>query len=141
MSITSEATTLWTGDLKSGSGSLGLDSSGAAEFPVNWKARSDGEKGVTNPEELLGAAHSACYSMALSNILTSFGTTPQSIQTTAAVTFDPAQGITGSHLLVNARVPGISEADFDRLADEAKRTCPVSRALTGISITLEANLA
>jgi osmotically inducible protein OsmC len=79
--------------------------------------------------------------MALSNILTSFGTTPQSIQTTAAVTFDPAQGITGSHLLVNARVPGISEADFDRLADEAKRTCPVSRALTGISITLEANLA
>jgi lipoyl-dependent peroxiredoxin len=141
MSITSEATTLWSGDLAGGSGTLGLDSSGAAQFPVNWKARSEGEKGVTNPEELLGAAHSACFSMALANILATFGNPPESIQTTAAVTFDPSHGITGSHLLVNAQVPGISEEDFERLADEAKRTCPVSRALTGISITLEANLA
>jgi osmotically inducible protein OsmC len=141
MAITSEATTVWNGDLTSGTGTLSLDSSKAATFPVNWRARSEGEEGVTNPEELLGAAHAACYSMAFSNILSSFGTKPESIQTTAAVTFDPAQGITGSHLLVNATVPGISEEDFQRLADEAKRTCPVSRALAGIPITIEAELA
>ncbi|HWU46289.1 MAG TPA: OsmC family protein [Humibacter sp.] len=141
MAITSEATTVWNGDLTSGTGTLSLDSSKAATFPVNWRARSEGEEGVTNPEELLGAAHAACYSMAFSNILSSFGTKPESIQTTAAVTFDPAQGITGSHLLVNATVPGISEEDFQRLADEAKRTCPVSRALAGIPITIEADLA
>ncbi|WP_308468392.1 OsmC family peroxiredoxin [Rathayibacter soli] len=141
MAITSEATTLWNGDLMSGEGTLALDSSEAAQFPVNWKARSSGETGVTNPEELLAAAHSACFSMALSNILATFGTPPTSIQTTAAVTFDPAQGITGSHLLVNATVPGIADEDFQRLADEAGRTCPVSRALSGIPITLEASLA
>jgi peroxiredoxin, OsmC subfamily len=140
MAITSEATTIWKGDLFGGSGNLTLDSSQAATFPVDWRARSEGEEGVTNPEELLGAAHAACFSMAFSNALSSFGTKPESIQTTAAVTFDPAQGITGSHLLVNATVPGISEEDFQRLADEAKRTCPVSRALAGIPITLEAEL-
>jgi len=141
MAITSEATAIWNGDLTGGSGTLNLDSSKAATFPVNWKARSQGEEGTTNPEELLGAAHAACYSMAFSNILSSFGTAPESIQTTAAVTFDPAQGITSSHLLVSASVPGIGEEDFQRLADEAKRTCPVSRALSGIAITLEAELA
>ncbi|HWD62009.1 MAG TPA: OsmC family peroxiredoxin [Humibacter sp.] len=141
MAITSEATTVWRGDLKSGSGELNLDSSGAAHFDVNWRARSEGSSGVTTPEELLGAAHSSCFAMAFSNILAEFGTPPQSIQVTAAVTFDPAQGITGSHLLVNAAVPGLEEADFQRLADEAKRTCPVSRALVGIPITIEAELA
>jgi len=141
MSITSEATTVWTGDLKSGSGSLTLDSSKSAQFSVDWKARSEGESGVTTPEELLGAAHSSCFSMALSTALASFGTPPESIQATAAVTFDPAQGITGSHLLVSARVPGISADDFQRIAEDAKKTCPVSRALVGIPITLEASLA
>jgi osmotically inducible protein OsmC len=141
MAVTSESTTVWTGDLKSGSGRVTLDSSRAAELDVNWKARSEGGGEVTTPEELLGAAHAACFSMAFSNVLAGFGTPPESIQTTAAVTFDPAQGITGSHLLVNARVPGVSEEDFQRLADEAKRTCPVSRALVGIPITLEATLA
>jgi osmotically inducible protein OsmC len=78
--------------------------------------------------------------MAFSNILASFGTTPESVQTTAAVTFDPAQGVTGSHLLVHAVVPGIADEDFQRLAEEAKATCPVSRALVGIPITIEARL-
>jgi osmotically inducible protein OsmC len=141
MALTSEATTVWNGDLMSGSGTLTLDSSHAATFQVNWKARSTGDSGVTNPEELLGAAHAACFSMAFANILATFGAAPESIQTTAAVTFDPAEGVTGSHLLVNASVPGISEQDFQRLADEAKRTCPVSRALAGIPITIEAELA
>ncbi|WP_223690915.1 OsmC family peroxiredoxin [Leifsonia poae] len=141
MAVTSEATTVWNGDLKSGNGTVTLDSSHTAEFPVTWAARSEGAAGVTTPEELLGAAHAACFSMAFSNILSGFGTTPESIQVTAAVTFDPAQGITGSHLLVSARVPGLAADDFQRLAEEAKSTCPVSRALVGIPITIEANLA
>lgn len=141
MSVTSEATTLWFGDLMSGSGTTSLDSSDAAEFPVTWAARSEGETGKTNPEELLGAAHSACYSMAFSNALAKNGTPPESLQVTAAVTFEAGVGITGSHLLVSAKVPGLAEADFQRLADEAKTGCPVSKALAGIPITLEASLA
>lgn len=141
MAITSEATTFWSGDLFSGSGTTSLDSSDAAEFPVTWAARSEGEIGRTNPEELLGAAHSACFSMAFSNELAKAGHAPESLQVTAAVTFQPGEGITGSHLLVSAKVPGISEADFERIAEEAKQNCPVSQALAGVSITLEASLA
>ena len=141
MSVTSEATTLWFGDLTSGSGTTSLDSSDAAEFPVTWAARSEGVSGQTNPEELLGAAHSACYSMAFSNALAKNGTPPESLQVTAAVTFEPGTGITGSHLLVSAKIAGISEDDFQRLAAEAKAGCPVSQALAGIPITLEASLA
>lgn len=141
MAVTSEATTLWFGDLLNGSGTTSLDSSDAAEFPVTWAARSEGELGRTNPEELLGAAHSACYSMAFSNALAQAGHAPESLQVTAAVTFQPGEGITGSHLLVSAKVAGISEADFERLAEDAKQNCPVSKALAGIPITLEASLA
>jgi osmotically inducible protein OsmC len=141
MALTSEATTLWFGDLFTGSGTTSLDSSDAAEFPVSWQARAEGEVGKTNPEELLGAAHSACYSMAFANALKEFGTPPESLQVTAAVTFVPGEGIKGSHLLVSAKVPGISEEDFEKLAEDAKANCPVSQALAGISITLEASLA
>ena len=141
MALTSEATTLWFGDLSSGSGTTSLDSSDAGEFPVDWKARSEGESGRTNPEELLGAAHSACYSMALSNALGKAGHAPESLQVTAAVTFQPGEGITGSHLLVSAKVPGIDAEEFQRFADDAKANCPVSKALAGIPITLEASLA
>jgi osmotically inducible protein OsmC len=141
MALTSEATTLWFGDLTSGSGTTSLDSSDAGEFPVTWQARSEGEVGRTNPEELLGAAHSACYSMAFSNILAKAGHAPESLQVTAAVTFQPGDGITGIHLLVSAKIPGIDPGEFQRLADDAKQNCPVSKALTGTTITLEASLA
>ncbi len=141
MALTSEATTLWFGDLKSGKGTTSLDSSDAAEFPVTWGARSEGEAGKTNPEELIAAAHSACFSMAFSNALGQNGTPPESLQVTAAVTFVPGEGITGSHLLVSAKIPGLSEEDFQRLAEDAKANCPVSQALAGIPITLEASLA
>jgi len=141
VSITSEATTLWLGDLMTGSGTTSLDSSDAAEFPVSWQARANSTAGKTNPEELLGAAHSACFSMAFANALASHGTPPQSLQVTAAVTFEPGTGITGSHLLVSAKVAGLTDADFQRLAADAKVNCPVSQALTGITITLEASLA
>ncbi|MFZ2963898.1 MAG: OsmC family peroxiredoxin [Rhodoglobus sp.] len=141
MAVTSESTTLWFGDLTNGSGTTSLDSSDAAEFPVTWAARSEGAAGMTNPEELLGAAHSACYSMAFSSSLARNGTPPESLQVTAAVTFVPGEGITGSHLLVSAKVPGLSDEDFQRIAAEAKDGCPVSKALAGIPITLEAGLA
>ena len=141
MALTSESTTVWNGTLFEGSGHTRLDSSKVAEFDMDWKARSEGEAGVTNPEELLAAAHSACFSMAFSLALAQAGHTPESIQTTAAVTFQPGEGITGSHLLVSARVPGITEAEFERIADEAKDNCPISKALGGTTITIEAELA
>jgi lipoyl-dependent peroxiredoxin len=141
MALTSEATTLWFGDLQSGSGTTSLDSSDAAEFPVSWQARSVGEVGKTNPEELLGAAHSACYSMALSAGLAANGTPPESLQVTAAVTFVPGEGIKGSHLLVSGKVPGLNADEFQKFAEDAKANCPVSKALAGIPITLEASLA
>tara|TARA_Y100000814_G_scaffold282520_1_gene247660 strand:+ start:1157 stop:1582 length:426 start_codon:yes stop_codon:yes gene_type:complete len=141
MTVTSEATTLWFGDLTSGSGTTSLDSSDAAEFPVTWAGRSEGVTGQTNPEELLGAAHSACFSMAFSNELARAGFPPESLQVTAAVTFQPGEGITGSHLLVSAKIPGIGEEQFEAIAESAKQNCPVSQALTGIPITLEASLA
>lgn len=140
MALTSEATTLWFGDLTSGTGTTSLDSSDAAEFPVTWQARSEGEAGRTNPEELLGAAHSACYCMALSNALGNAGHAPESLQVTAAVTFQPGEGITGSHLLVNAKVPGLTAEEFQTFAEDAKSNCPVSKALAGTTITLEATL-
>jgi osmotically inducible protein OsmC len=141
MAVTSEATTLWFGDLMGGSGTTSLDSSDAAEFPVSWQARAEGEIGKTNPEELLGAAHSACYSMAFANALAENGTPPESLQVTAAVTFVPGEGIKGSHLLVTAKIADLSDDDFQRLAEDAKANCPVSQALAGIPITLEASLA
>lgn len=141
MAVTSESTTLWFGSLTEGHGTTSLDTSDSAEFPVTWAARSEGVAGKTNPEELLGAAHSACYSMALSHALTGAGHAPESLQVTAAVTFQPGEGITGSHLLVNAKVPGLTPEAFAEFAEDAKNNCPVSAALAGVSITLEATLA
>lgn len=140
MSVTSEATASWKGSLFEGSGEVALESSNQGPFAVDWKARSEGSTSVTTPEELLGAAHAACFSMALSNALSGNGTPPTSIETTASVTFVPGTGITGSHLNVSAVVPGLGADDFARLAAEAKAGCPVSQALTGIEITLEASL-
>ncbi len=141
MALTSEATTLWFGDLQTGSGTTSLDSSDAGEFPVTWQARSEGQPGRTNPEELLGAAHSACFSMAFSAKLAGAGHAPESLQVTAAVTFQPGEGITGIHLLVSAKVPGLDAEEFQKIAEDAKANCPVSQALAGTTITLEASLA
>jgi len=109
-----------------------------------WKAAGGKVVGYiceTVPEELIAAAHSSCFSMAFSNALAQNGTPPESIDTTASVTFTPGTGITGSHLNVNAVVPGLEREDFDRIAADAKVNCPVSQALAGIEITLEATLA
>ena len=141
MAATRTAHTVWNGDLMTGAGNTTLDSSGLGNFDVTWKARAEAAEGKTSPEELIAAAHSACFSMAFSNALAQAGHTAEEINTKADVTFQPGTGITGSHLTLAARVPGISADDFQRLAEEAKTGCPVSAALTGIEITLDATLA
>ena len=141
MTVTSEATAVWKGGLIDGSGNVTLQSSGNGTFEVNWRARSEGSTSVTTPEELIAAAHSSCFNMAFSLALAENGTPPTSVETTASVTFTPGTGITGSHLNVNAVVPGLEQEDFDRIAADAKANCPVSQALAGIEITLEASLA
>lgn len=140
MALTSEATAIWKGTLFEGSGEVTLDSSGLATFPVNWKARAEGVENMTNPEEMLAAAHSSCFCMALSLALAQAGHPAESIQTTAAVTFEAGKGVLGSHLLVSARVPGLTEEEFERFAEDAKQNCPISQALA-IPITIEAELA
>lgn len=141
--VTSTASTAWKGDLLSGSGTTTLETSKLGTFDLSWKARSEeAAQGTTSPEELLGAAHAACYSMQFSNMLAENDTPPTSLDTSADVTFDlSAGGISGIALTVTAQVDGIEDADFQRLAEEAKSTCPVSKALGGVDITLTASLA
>ncbi|AFR10968.1 MULTISPECIES: OsmC family protein [Nocardiopsis] len=141
MATTRKSTTHWEGSLMEGSGTVSLDSSGVGTFDVTWPSRAEQANGRTSPEELLGAAHSTCFSMALSHGLSQAGTPPETVDTSAEVTFQPGTGITGVHLTVQARVPGISEEDFQRAAENAKANCPVSQALTGTEITLSAELA
>jgi osmotically inducible protein OsmC len=140
MAATRTAHTVWNGDLMSGSGQTTLDSSGLGTFDVTWKARTEAAGGKTSPEELIAAAHASCFSMAFSNMLAQTGHAPEEVNTKADVTFVPGTGITGSHLTVSARIPGISEEEFQRIAGEAKTGCPVSGALASIEITLEASL-
>jgi len=141
MPVTSEATATWNGSLMEGSGNVAFSSSHLGTFPLNWKARSEGSDTTTTPEELIAAAHSSCFSMALSHALAENGTPPDRVNTTASVTFKPGTGITGSHLNVNATVPGLTQEKFQEIAEGAKTGCPVSQALSGIEITLEATLA
>ncbi|GAA1151215.1 peroxiredoxin [Microbacterium oxydans] len=124
-----------------GSGTVAFSSSHLGTFPINWKARSEGSDTTTTPEELIAAAHASCFSMALSHALAENGTPPERVNTTASVTFKPGVGITGSHLNVNATVPNLTPEAFQEIANGAKTGCPVSQALSGIDITLEATLA
>ena len=140
MSVTSMASAAWQGSLIEGAGSVTFESSGLGRFDVNWKARSEGSGSVTTPEELIAAAHASCFSMALSHALAGNGTPPQSVNTSSAVTFVPGTGITGSHLTVRAVVPGLDAEKFAELAEGAKAGCPVSQALAGVEITLDATL-
>ncbi|MCO4256581.1 OsmC family protein [Pseudarthrobacter cellobiosi] len=140
MAATRTAHTVWNGDLMTGSGQTTLDSSGLGTFEVTWKARTEAAEGKTSPEELIAAAHASCFSMAFSNMLAQAGHAPEEVNTKADVTFVPGTGITGSHLTMSAKIPGISEEEFQRIAGEAKTGCPVSGALASIEITLDASL-
>src|SRR4051794_27851265 len=141
MATTRTAKTRWDGSLIDGSGEVTLESSGLGSYEVTWASRAEDPNGRTSPEELIAAAHSACFSMALSHALAQAGHTPQRLETSADVTFQPGEGITGIKLMVRGFVPGISPTDFAEAAEGAKTNCPVSKALTGTTITLDATLA
>ncbi|NJQ00280.1 OsmC family protein [Streptomyces zingiberis] len=140
MATTRTAHTVWEGNLLEGRGSVTLDSSGAGEYPVTWASRAEEPAGRTSPEELIAAAHSSCFSMALSNGLAKAGTPPTRLTTHAEVTFQPGTGITGIHLTVRGEVPGLDGEAFTAAAEDAKANCPVSQALAGTTITLSASL-
>ncbi|MFF7467901.1 OsmC family peroxiredoxin [Streptomyces sp. NPDC008092] len=141
MATTRTAHTVWEGSLTEGNGVITFDSSGIGEQPVTWASRSQEANGRTSPEELIAAAHSSCFSMALSHALTGAGTPPTKLVTNADVTFQPGTGITGIHLTVEGTVPGLDQDGFVAAAEDAKKNCPVSQALTGTTITLDAKLA
>lgn len=141
MATTRTANTRWEGSLMEGKGQVTFQSSGLGTYDVTWPSRAEEPNGRTSPEELIAAAHSACFSMALSNGLAQAGTTANSLETKAEVTFQPGTGITGIRLSVRGDVPGISAEQFEEAAQNAKANCPVSKALTGTEITLDASLA
>ncbi|MDI3385330.1 OsmC family protein [Streptomyces sp. B-S-A8] len=135
------AHTVWEGNLLEGTGKVALDSSGIGQYPVSWPSRAEEPNGKTSPEELIAAAHSSCFSMALSHGLSQAGTPPTKLVTQAEVTFQPGEGITGILLIVEGDVPGLDQAAFLKAAEDAKANCPVSQALSGTEISLRANLA
>jgi osmotically inducible protein OsmC len=141
MATTRYASTHWEGSLFEGAGKVTLETSGVGSYDVSWPARAEEANGKTSPEELIAAAHSSCFSMALSNGLAKAGTPPTSLDTRAAVEFTPGTGITGIRITVTGVVEGISNEDFVAAAEDAKANCPVSQALAGTTITLEASLA
>lgn len=141
MATTRTAHTVWNGALQDGEGTVTFDSSGMGSQPVSWPARAEEPGGKTSPEELIAGAHSSCFSMALSGALGKAGTPPTRLTTKAEVTFKPGTGITGIHLTVEGEVPGIDESAFASAAEDAKKNCPVSQALTGTDITVTASLA
>ncbi len=143
---TRTARTAWNGTLQDGSGQVELSSSKLGTYEVSWPKRiSDEADGTTSPEELIAASHSACFSMALSGEIAKAGGTPQSLEVTADVGFGPdTEGggfrLTGIKLTVRAEVEGLDADGFQQAAQAAKVGCPVSKALTGVDITLDAAL-
>lgn len=143
---TRTARTAWNGPLETGSGQVEMTSSKVGTFEVSWPKRAADEAGgFTSPEELVAAAHSACFAMSLSAVIAQAGGTPESLEVTADVSIgpDPAGGfhLTGILLKVVGEVTGLDEDGFRKAAEEAKAGCPISKALTGVAITLEASLA
>ena len=140
MATTRTANAHWEGSLMEGQGKVELASSQIGSYPVTWPSRAEEPNGRTSPEELIAAAHSTCFSMALSHGLAGAGTPPKTVDTSADVTFQPGEGITGITLKVRAEVPGLTAEAFAEAAEDAKKNCPVSQALAGVEISLEAEL-
>ena len=144
MATDRRAEVTWNGSLMDGSGTIRSTTSGSiGELGVSWAARSeDATGGKTSPEELIAAAHAACFSMALSHGLAQAGNAPEKLDTSATVTFQPGEGITKIALTVEGVVPGVDETAFREAAETAKANCPVSKALAGVpEISLDARLA
>jgi osmotically inducible protein OsmC len=145
MAAVRTATVTWNGDLESGAGSVSAGTTQLfTDLPVSWASRTEAPDGRTSPEELLAAAHAACFAMAFSGGLARRGTPPEHLHVEAEVTFDKvgdAWSVVSSRLTVLGHVDGISDADFDAAAHEAKDGCPISRALKGnVEITVEPTL-
>jgi osmotically inducible protein OsmC len=136
-----KASAVWKGNLKDGKGTISTDSGVLSNTQYSFATRFENGKG-TNPEELIAAAHAGCFTMALSAQLGNAGITPESLETTAALSLDKLDSgwtITKIHLDVTARIPGASQAAFDKAAEEAKAGCPISRLLKA-EITMTAKL-
>ena len=142
MATDRRAEVTWRGDLLKGEGTITSVGSGSfGPLDVTWASRAEDPQGRTSPEELLAAAHAACYSMALSHGLAGAGSPPESLEVSATVTFVPGTGITRSALTVTGRVPGIDAGAFQDAAEAAKDGCPVSSALAGnVELSVEATL-
>jgi lipoyl-dependent peroxiredoxin len=143
---TRTAQTHWTGSLQEGSGQVELTSSGVGTYDVSFPKRAADEAGgTTSPEELIAAAHSSCFAMQLSAFIAEAGGTPQTLDVQADVTLGPDKAggfaISGIKLTVRGQVDGLDAAGFEKAAQAAKDGCPVSKALTGTAITLDAALA
>ncbi len=140
MATTRTAQTTWEGSLQEGSGSVELQSSGVGTFDVSWPSRAESANGKTSPEELIAAAHSACFSMALSNEIAQNGGTPQSLEIGADVTLgpDPAGGFKLTKILIDVtgEVEGLDQSGFEKAVQAAKAGCPVSKALAAVDIEL-----
>jgi osmotically inducible protein OsmC len=139
--LVSTANAAWQGGLADGSGTVSLASGAAGPLPVSWASRTEAANGKTSPEELIGAAHAACYSMALSHEIAALGGTPKELDVTAKVTFavtEDGAGVAGVALSVSGSVDGLDADGFAKAAQLAKENCPVSRALA-VPITLSVN--
>ena len=137
------ATTSWGGDLAHGNGNVTGASGGLGDLPVTWASRTQRSDGKTSPEELIAAAHASCFSMALAHGLTEAGHPPEHLDVSAKVTLDEKDGaptVTTSELTVSGSVPGIDQAAFEQAAGDAGKGCPVSRALAGLEITVNATI-
>ena len=143
MATDRKAAAVWQGDLMNGSGTIEQVGSGAfGPLDVSWASRSEEPNGKTSPEELIAAAWAACFALALSNGLAKAGNPPEKLETSATVTFQPGEGITRGALTVRGTVPGLDADGFRDAAEDAKRNCPVSQALSGIpDVSLDAELA
>jgi lipoyl-dependent peroxiredoxin len=141
MATESSASTIWRGSLEKGSGTTHPDSGAFPDVEVTWAARTARSAGKTSPEELLAAAHASCFCMALSHELAEAGHEPEQLNATATVAFVPGEGVESSHIVVNGRVSGIDQSQFEDAANSAGQNCPISGALTGnIEITVDATL-
>ena len=145
MAQTREATASWSGDLLSGKGVVSAATTGVfSDLPVTWASRTGEPAGLTSPEELLAAAHAACYSMACSNELAKAGTPPTKLDVTVAISADKRESgwtVISSHITVKAVVPGATAESFQANAEKAKDGCPISKALKGnVELTVEATL-
>ena len=136
--LVSTANAVWQGGLADGSGTVSFASGATGPLAVTWASRTEAANGKTSPEELIGAAHAACYSMALSHEIAGAGGTPKELDVTAKVTFVAGTGITGVALTVSGQVDGLDDEGFKKAAEAAKEGCPVSQALS-VPITLTVN--